>query len=224
MLDETKMIELIKVIQTDPAAAAKMLAASGLTPEQVFAAGGPQLGEMVNPATAVAPGQMPGGITATDNGTMSAGFTPGPAVLPPQAQPPTQGFSPPEQATNVVPFQTAELPPVNLNPDPAPTQVAGAAYQGGQPMDVALNPWSSTVMPEAGAQQPNLASLMAGFGKSAPAGSVDQKPIFGANAPAPKAPTAIGNAASMQALMQLIQGQAAPQMAPSLGMLMSRRA
>ena len=225
MMDETQMVELLKLVQTNPQAAAKMLAQIGVTPDQVFGAGAPELGGMVNPA-AVPAGGMPGGITASDNGLSSAGFS-GPVVNNDQ---PMQQFTP-QALPAAVPFQTAELPPPNLSPDG--TAVAGAAMTSPFPpgvnpdaANVAMQPWTATVMPGPGAGgEVSLAGLMQGmqgFGKMAPTASADQRPIMPANAPAPRAPQQVGAPISMAALMQLIQGAGGAGV-PTLGALMGRR-
>ena len=94
--------------------------------------------------------------------------------------------------------------------------------QGAPQPQAAIGPWETTTVP-AGAQpsDPNLGALMAGL-KGLSAASSDQRPIFGANAPAPRATSPVPPAANMQALQMLLAspGASAPGAVPTLGALM----
>jgi hypothetical protein len=208
--DEIEMVELLKVLQNNPEAAAKALAASGLKPDQVLNMGQMGIGQIAAPPSEA-------GISAAPPRYM--GTFEGPAVR--TDLPPSDKFTLPAEgevpmAKPVVTTDATLEPDMDYTWNQAlPIETAASAP--------AVGGWSTVATPEAGGQA-DLGQLMAGLKGLSP-NSSDVKPIFGANAPAPKAMDQVKAAPpiSMQQIMQmLLQGGGAQAGSPSLGALMRR--
>lgn len=211
--DKIQMVELLKVLQQNPEAAAKALAASGLRPDEVMNVGNMGIGQIAAPPSEA-------GISSAPPRYM--GTFEGPAVR--NDLPPSNAFTPPTggevpMAQPVVTTNATDNPNMYYlwnQPLPIETAAAGAAAP-------AVGSWNTTVQPAAAAAQPELGQLMAGL-KGLSTQSSDQRPIFGANAPAPKDIAQVKPQApiSMQQLIAMFSGAGRVAPVPQIGALMGR--
>ena len=209
MMNEAQMVELVKALQQDPERAAKMLASTGLRPDQLLNMGNASHG-------LIPPGASEAGISSNpprQMGTFEGSATGGSPV-------PTDSFTMP----------AAGEPPI-ANPV-VTNNLAGPSpmdYNWNQPLPIeqmppapAVGSWNTTAAPAAAS--PDIGKLMAGLKGLSPQSS-DVKPIFGANAPAPQAMKQVAPQApiSMQQILQLLKsGPGGAGGIPTIGGLMGR--
>lgn len=221
IMNEAQMVELVQLIQKDPDKAAQMLATSGLTPDQVLSVGAPSMGQIMAPASEA-------GISSQPPRHM-AFMQPGSAT--PGSPTPMNSFTPPAPGEVPMP-QPVVSRDLDQEAAAAMQGVPMQTYQWNQQLPIEQAGMGGAQMPTADMAQvaagPNqLGMLMSGL-KGLSTQSSDQKPIFGANAPAPRdltsGATKMQSAASMDALLKLLM--AGPQTAgpriPSIGALMGR--
>lgn len=216
--DEVQMVELLKAVRQNPEAAAKMLASSGLTPEQVLSMGAPSMGQIMPPVSEAGISSQPPRYSSF---MQMGSATPGPSTPTDRFTLPAGGEVPMPQPA-VTRNLTDEYPLPNMGGDPMMTTAWNQPTPGElAQMQAPVGAWQTAVTPEA---QPGLGNLMAGLKGLSPQ-SADTRPIFGANAPAPR--DIIGSSKmvpgqSMDQILKLLMGGVKGPVIPTLGSLMGR--
>lgn len=215
MLSEIEMVELLKVLQQNPEGAAKALAASGLRPDQLLNVGNMGLGSIAAPASERAISSAPPRYMGTFEGS---------AVR--NDLPPSNQFTPPaanevQMPLPVVTTNATDNPHMDyLWNQPLPIETAATGAAPATAGAVVPNAAAGAVVPGAN----NIGMLMSGL-KGLSTQSSDARPIFGANAPAPRDIPAVKQTQpmSMQNILQLLTGNNRSAMpVPSIGALMGR--